>query len=65
MIAVVDRHVEQAVVVGAAPAAGLLGCLGHDDAHAAAGQRDGGRQPGQPGADDMNGHPDTLQRAIR
>ena len=52
-------------MVGAAPAAGLLRCLGHDDMHAAAGQRDGGRQPGQPGADDMNGHPDTLQRAIR
>ena len=65
MIAVVDRHVEQAIVIGAAPAAGLPGRFGEDDAFATARHGDRRRQAGQAAADDMNGHPNTLQRATR
>jgi hypothetical protein len=65
MVAVVDRHVEQAVVIGAAPAAGVPCRLGEDDALAAARHGDRRRQAGQPAADDVNGHPNTLQRTTR
>ena len=65
MVAVVDRHVEHAIMIGAAPAAGLPGRLGEDDAFTTARRGDCRRQAGQAAADDMNRHPNTLQRATR
>ena len=55
VIAVVDRHAERGIVIGAAAAAGERRGLVHDDAVAARGQLQRGGQSGKAGADDVDG----------
>ena len=55
MIAVVDRHADRGVVVGAAAAAGESRGFMHYDAIAPRGERGGGGQAGETGADNMDG----------
>ena len=55
MIAVVDRHADGEVVVGAAAPAGLRGGLIDMNMNAAPDQPDGSGKAGQPGADDVDG----------
>ena len=57
MVAVVDRHAEPAVMVGAASPAGLPRCLGQGDGKAAPGQRDRRRQAGESRADHVDARP--------
>lgn len=70
VIAVVDLHVEHAVMVGAATSSRLSGGIRKHDRHAAARQGHGRRQSGQSCSDDVDArphdrpvHPKTLQRA--
>ncbi len=54
MIAVVDRHAERSVVIGAAAAAGEGRRLVHDDPLAAPRELDRGRQAGETGTDNVH-----------
>src|SRR3954465_9028381 len=54
MFAVVDRHADRRVVIGAAAPAGEAGGLVHDDGFAAPGQIDRAREAGKAGANDVN-----------
>ena len=65
MVAVVDRHVEQAVVIGAAPAAGCFAASETTTRTPRPASATAADSPASPRADDMNGHPNTLQRTTR
>jgi hypothetical protein len=54
MIAVIDDHIEQAVVIGAASAPCLSRRFIYDDVRAALRRSYGCGQPGEAGTDDMN-----------
>ena len=54
MVAVVDRHAERLVEIGAAAAAGLARGLVHHDVEGPAGERGRRGKPGEPGADHMD-----------
>ncbi len=54
VIAVVDLDPERAVDIGAAAPAGLAGRLVHDDLGAGIADAQRRREPGQPGADDVD-----------
>ena len=67
MVAVVDRHADRSIVIGAAAAAGECGRLVHGDGSAARRQPHGGGQAGKAGADnvDRSAHPITRDYATR
>ena len=54
MIAVVDRHIERGIVIGAAAAAGLVGGLVHGDVNARRAQACCCCKTGQSRADDVD-----------
>ena len=54
MVAVVDGEVGRTVVIRAAPAADLLGCLMHPHDEAGIGQSHAGRQAGDAGPENVN-----------
>jgi S-adenosylmethionine synthetase len=54
VVAVVDRHADGEVVIGAAAPAGLAGRLINVDAYAALDQLHGSGKAGKPSADDMD-----------
>src|SRR5439155_12235123 len=63
VIAVVDLDAERVVDIGAAAPAGLAGRLVHDDVRAGIADAQRRREPGKPGADDVNagrGHQGLL-----
>src|SRR5919204_91981 len=64
MVAVIDDHVEQRVMVGPAAASGYAGRLVHDHTAAAPRQPHGGGKPGEPRADDVN-RPRHQMKAYR
>jgi hypothetical protein len=55
MIAIVDRHPERGIVIGAAAAAGESGGLVHHNALALPGEPHRRRQAGEARANDVNG----------
>ena len=67
MIAVVDRHAERGIVIGAAATAGEGGSLVHDERFAERCKPHGRRQSGEAGADDVDrsAHPVTRDYAAR
>jgi hypothetical protein len=60
VIAVVDLHVERGIVVRAAAPARLPGRFVQDDRCARLGEPNGGRQPGETRADDVNRAPHQI-----
>jgi hypothetical protein len=55
VIAVVDHHIKQRIMVGPAAPSSRPGSLVHDDACPASGKTHGRREPGKSGANDVDG----------
>ena len=61
MVAVVDHHVEQRIMIGPAAASRRAGGLVYDDGDPARRQAHGGGEPGESRADDVDGTPHQMK----